>query len=479
MEPRELPSADVDVHRRRLEKSALALIALGRVLAQERSLALGIDGFLELLDQVSSAAPQHFTQVWSDPVAYFWVRRAVHFLASCRGQPLGTVELAYCAEVGARSPTEALELHLEEFKRFALAIAFISGDEIVFAEPYAATLPLAIPGTDVIVTGGERAMIAGARGASLELIDPRRTIGVENGMREGVRVERCPVVSVGDHQVFLNPARFRLPGIGFPVGWTSASLDLQSRHRPAVEGGLDAIRRLQPVTFAHMEQALHTIALRANDGAAFNISASELPGSFVCTVPSDAYALAGTFIHEFHHNTLFAIEEAGPFLEPGERDEVEGENHYSPWVDTLRPLHGILHAVYVFLPVFRFWRSVLEERPMDEGRLAHAREQVARIPVQLRIGVNQLRRYARFTQAGAALFAEMSKRVAEAEEVARALGATLDSAVIGISPSGTLRPVRLNGQALTVAQAMLDHLTRTDVNGECGEERADLERQIG
>ena len=469
---------DVDVHRRRLEKSALALIALGRALAQERSLAPGIDRFLNLLDEVSGAEPEHFTRVWSDPVAYFWVRRAVHFLASCRGEPLGTVERAYCAELGAESPARALELHLEEFKRFALAIALVSGDEIVFSEPYVAALPLAIPGTDLVISGGERATIAGARGAGIELLDPRRTIGIESAGPEGVRVERCPTVSVGDSRVFLNPARFRLPGLGFPIGWTGLPLEFQSRYRPAVVDALDTIRRLQPETFAQLEQALHTVALRPNDGTFFNLSASELPGSFVCTVPSDAYVLASTFIHELHHNTLFAIEEAGPFLEAGERDEVEGENHYSPWVETLRPLHGILHAVYVFLPVFRFWCGVIDEGPLGEGRLAHANEQVARIPVQLRIGVNQLRRHARFTRLGSTLFDEMAAKVTEAEDTARAMGATLRTEVIGISPSGALRPVRVNGRPLTVAEAMLDHLTKTDVHGECVEERAELERQI-
>ena len=99
-----------------------------------------------------------------------------------------------------------------------------------------------------------------------------------------------------------------------------------------------------------------------------NVSASELPGAFVCTVPADLYVLAGSFIHEFHHNTLFGIEERGPFFDMSEEDVVEGENHYSPWVETLRPLHGILHAVYVFLPVFRYWSAALRDGSL--GRVA-------------------------------------------------------------------------------------------------------------
>jgi HEXXH motif-containing protein len=466
------------VYQRRLEKSALALLAVRRALAAHRLLARRADGFLHLLEAVSSADPQHFTQVWSDPVSYFWVRRAVHFLAGCRGEPMGTVERAYCAEVGAQDPAEALEVHLEEFKRFALAIALVSGSNIAFAEPYAVALPLAIPGTDLIITGGRRAAITGVFEGVIQSINPPCQIAIGDTARDGIRMERCPTVSVGHNRVFLNPARFRLPGIGFPIDWTEGPLEFQSKHLPTVVEALEAIRSLQPATFAHMEQALHTIALRPSDGTVFNVSASEMPGAFVCTVPSDAYALAGVFIHEFHHNTLFAIEESGAFFEPSERDQLEGENHYSPWVETLRPLHGILHAVYVFLPVFHFWHAVLDDSPLDDVRLAYAREQMARIPVQLRIGVNQLRRHARFTEVGSTLFEEMAKGAAATEQAARAIGATLHSAVMGISPSGALRPVHRDGRTLTVGEAMLEHMTKTDVNGECTEERAALEREI-
>ena len=313
--PKELLWADPDVYQRRLEKSALALIAVGRAVKEDRRLAGGAGDFLDLHDWVSSAEARHFTQVWSDPVAYFWVRRAVHFLAGCHGEPLGTVERAYCAEVGAPTAAAALEIHLHELKRFALAIALVGGSDIAFAEPYEAALPLAIPGTDLVVSGPGRVTIAGVTRGAIELHDPPRTIAVEDARRDGVRVERCPTVPLGDSRVFLNAARFRLPGIGFPLEWTKRPLEFQSQHLPTVVESFDAIRRFQPVTFAHMEQGLHTIALRPSDGTLFNISASELPGSFVCTVPADAYALAGAFIHEFHHNTLFAIEEAGAFFE--------------------------------------------------------------------------------------------------------------------------------------------------------------------
>lgn len=469
MGPHELLWADPDVYHRRREKSALALIAVARALAARPSLAPGSDEFLRLYQWVSTAEPDHFTEVWCDPVAYFWVRRAMHFLASCRGEPLGTVERAYCDEIGAKSAAEALAHHLDEFKRFAVALALVSGRDLALERPYDTSLPLALPGTDLVIAGAERARITGVSNRALETSDD-------------VRIEHCPVVRIDGASVYLNAARFRVPGIGFPTDWAVLPLDFQARHRDSVGDALRIIRRFQPATFRHMEGALHTIGLRPNDGKPFNISASELPGSFVCTMPSEPFALAATFIHEFHHNTLFGIEEAGAFFRHGDRDEIEGENHYSPWVETPRPLHGILHAVYVFLPVFRFWKAVASERSRDAGigdaQRAFARVQIAMIPAQLRIGTNQLRRHAHFTSFGAMLFEELAAEVADAEDTSRGMGATLATAAMGVSPSGALRPVIQDGKPLSVADLLLDHLRHGDIHHECDAERSSLERAL-
>lgn len=272
--------------------------------------------------------------------------------------------------------------------------------------------------------------------------------------------------------MFLNPATFRLPGIGIPRGWTELSLSFQFEHAGLVMDALSAIRRFQPWTFSHLAAGLHTIALKPYDEIFVNVTASELPGAFVCTVPSDPYVLASSFIHEFHHNTLFGIEEQGPFFEASDQDEIEGENHYSPWVETLRPLHGILHAVYVFLPVFRFWSAILRDASLDEIRLAFAREQLAQIPVQLQIGVNQLRRHARFTPLGSMLVEAMATEATQAQEDARMMGITLKTPVIGITTSGALRPLIRAGRQVTVGESLLEHLETSDVLGECAEEKA-------
>src|SRR5712692_4852480 len=159
MNPPELLWPGTEVYQRRFEKSGVALIAVKRALSSDPDLVRGIDEFLNLYEWVSRVDAELFMRVWSDPVAYFWVRRAVHFLAACRGEPMGTVERAYCAQVGVDNPKDALEIHLSDFKRFIIGLAIVSGREIAFDRPYEASLPLSIPGTRFLLVGDKRCMI--------------------------------------------------------------------------------------------------------------------------------------------------------------------------------------------------------------------------------------------------------------------------------------------------------------------------------
>ncbi len=480
MSPKELLWADSAGYQRRLEKSALALVAVQRALRSPSQSIAGSAEFIRLYEWVASADPNYFTRVWRDPSAYFWVRRAVHFLASCRGEPLGTAERDYCAEVGVDSPIAALELHLRGFKRFALALAIIAGKDLAFDEPYEASLPLAIPGTPYVLTGEASATIAGFRDGAIELLNPARRLpiaDVGSASDQGAHLELCPVIRCDEVSVFLNPAMFRVSGLGIPREWTMLPLSFQFKHAHLVSDALAAIRRYQPMTFGHLTAGLHTLALKPEDGTFVNVTASELPGAFVCQVPADPYVLASSFIHEFHHNTLFGIEEHGPFFDMSEEDAVEGENHYSPWVETLRPLHGILHAVYVFVPVFRYWSAVLRDGSLNE-QLGFAREQMARIPVQLQMGINQLRRHAKLTPRGAEILEALSFEAAEAMEESRTLGLTLKTPVIGITRSGVLRPLIRGGRQVSVGESLLEHLEASDVLGECAAEKAAIARDV-
>ncbi len=437
----------------------------------------GAREFLSVYEVVESAEAAHFTRIWRDPAAYHWVRRAVHLLAALHGAPLPEWERAYCAALGAGDPAEALAIHLAQFGKFVLALGVVAHREVRLAVPYEAVLPIAIPGTDVVLSGDGRAgflAVAGGR-IEIELDGARRWLSPSAAaMRGEPRAEICPSVAAAGARVLLNPYLFRLPGIGFFREPGDDALEFQRRHAALVGEALLALQRLQPSTFSHFVRDTRVVALKlAREEDFGTLSTSELPGAFVCSVPADPLALAADFIHELHHDRLFSIEEAGPFFEPGAEDAVEGELHYSPWRDAPRPLHGLLHAVYVYVPVFRFWSAVCRAGTIGGPQLAYARDQLARIPLQIHIGLNQLRRNAHFTPLGATLFEDLVLQAAGMEEEAAALDVALETPAWTCRASGALRPVVRDGgaQVLTVRETLLDHLQRCDRRGECAAER--------
>jgi len=480
--------ADPALDQRRCEKSAAALIAVHRILGEDAAFP-AVRDFLRLYEVAERADPRDFTRVWGDPAAYHWVRRSVHLLAARNGAALPRWEQAYCAALGASGPIQALEIHLHEFGRFVLGLGVVAGTDVRLGTPYETDLPLAIPGTTLALTGRGRVIIHGLVGGALDVTHAatRLRLAPAAGAPSGALcLESGAVVAVGAARLELNPYVFRLPGLSLFRELEGHAPELHARHADLVAEALRSVRRFEPAAFAHFERRAHVVALKpAREEDFGTLSTSELPGAFVCSVPTDPFALAADFIHELHHDRLFCIEETGPFFEPGGElgpdDPIEGENYYSPWRDTPRPLHGLLHALYVYLPVFRFWSGALRAGALEGARLDFARDQCARIPVQLRMGASQLRRAARWTPFGRELFEEMAREAAAMGDEAAALGATLDLPAVTMRASGAFRPVvdAREGRVLSVGETLLAHLTRCDVRGECAEEAALLASSRG
>ena len=64
-----------------------------------------------------------------------------------------------------------------------------------------------------------------------------------------------------------------------------------------------------------------------------------------------------SLIHESLHNQLTAVEQFNPlFVEELLRNDV-----YSPWKGEGRNERGLLHAVYVFSCLYKFWSIVSDE----------------------------------------------------------------------------------------------------------------------
>ena len=110
--------------------------------------------------------------------------------------------------------------------------------------------------------------------------------------------------------------------------------------------------------------------------------------------------MCNILLHEFLHNRLFALEEQEHFLTPEPSDEAGTRGIYSPRGRDYRPAHGLLHAVYVFTGVGRYWLDVVNNDNTQEQVRDLARTRIMHGLLQVRIGLAQLHKHARFTEVG-------------------------------------------------------------------------------
>ena len=485
MDARAILWDDTAIYLRRYEKAATALIAVQQVLRSRRPLRGEEDEFLDLCGSAVSADPEHFTQLWRDPSAYFWVRRAYELLGSCLNPASRTPELEkYCSAIGSAKPQEALALHLEEFKKLIIGLKMISGGERRFRRPMETKLPFSIPGSRYSVTGCGSVRATGIDRRMLEVVYNGESIHLEIGNRpagaDAPRIAECPMAWRGAYELLLKPEAFYLPGIGAADVLHDVPDCFQEQQVALLEEALELIERHQPFAYEHLCEVVRVIALKPPaSGQYSNVSYSDLPGAFILSAFQEPYWIADALIHELFHNRLFFIQEVEPILiEP---DGAETANFYSPWRDDLRPLNGLLHALYVYIQVVRFWSCVWRSGETGGQRKAYVADQAVRGTLGVAIAASQLRRHGRFTKVGAELFAELESEAETAVSAMSALG--LSSAVPAMiaRPDGeiVLSGIGPHGRPLTVIDTMRQHARRHDVHRQCSDLEAILRTEGG
>lgn len=466
---------DTGIFRSRYEKSASALIAIKQALERNRPLRGGEQEFLDLFQVASAALPEHFGAVWSDPAAYFWVRMAYQLVATClTNSPLTNLGQAYCTALGMPEPREALTRHLADFKRYVLALHCLSGENYVFARPLEVTLPFAIPATRWSLTGKGSAQIHALVNGYLEIGYEGRTQRSPLTTRSSANpvsltIEECPVVSHEGYELLLQPHGFNLLGLDFVEPALKVGHAYQREHAHVVAQALSLIDRYLPDTYAQFRSVMRYIALKPLlIGGYTNSSHSDLPGAFVCGIVPEPYELADGIIHEFYHNRLFFIEEIAPFFSDS-ADALENRSYYSPWRSDLRPLHGILHALYVSLPVCRFWLQVFLGGEVAGMHVNYVRDRLVRIPLQLQIAVHQLARHARFTDFGMMLFEQLKKDVGDIRDAITGSGIPIDVPAFVCSDDGSFIPQvsKSHGWSLSAREAVLEHIRDYDRHKQC------------
>jgi HEXXH motif-containing protein len=464
---------DQHLYQTRYEKTASALIAIAQALERNRPLGGDEAEFLDLYRRVAAADPDAFTTAWRDPTAYFWVRLAYEFVGNCLAPaPLSSLAELVSRARGATDSKTALKLHLNDFKRFVLALGIVAGTEQNFLTPLEVNLPFAIPASGVVISGEGKLLIEALIDGHLAVISEGRKLRLPLMPTSigSLTIRESPVATADDYSVMLQPEAFNLPGVkeGEPLRLMPASY--QADHVSLVSQALGLIHRHCPATFEHFVQVIRLIALKpSNLGDYSNISHSDLPGAFVVSVADDPYLMADFFIHEFHHNRFFFVEELGAFFAQEEDNLVIRNEYYSPFREDLRPLHGIFHGLYVYLAVWRFWYAVHRSGETSGLRREAVSDQVLTASIQIAISVAQLQRFASFSPLGAELFAAMAEEAAHIQKLTRSLKLPVDLPSLRCADDGVFTIRREDGtdRPLTARRAILRHAEKYDLHHQC------------
>lgn len=133
-----------------------------------------------------------------------------------------------------------------------------------------------------------------------------------------------------------------------------------------VQEALDIVAGWRPALASEMKRACRAIQFvkdpLAHPDKIVSFSDNSVPGALYVSVTQgddliDPYDLADSLIHEHRHQKLYLLERHGPTVEP------TNMTVNSPWREDARPPSGLLHAVFVFVELRRFWTYVRDHGP--------------------------------------------------------------------------------------------------------------------
>jgi HEXXH motif-containing protein len=476
---------DTGLYQKRYEKTATALVAIAQALERNQPLRGGEAEFLELYNRMASADPDAFTEVWRDPTVYFWIRLAYEFVGNCLTPgPTSALAKRVARAHGATDAKSALQSHLNQFKRYVLALGVITGTDQQFHMPLEVALPFALPSSRIVVAGEGSISIEALIDGHLEVLHlgKRLRLRMTPASVESLEIRESPVAVVDGYSLMLQPEALNLAGLQEGELLRTVPPSFQQKHVGLVTDALGLLSHHTPETFAHFREVVRLIALKPDEiGDYSNISHSDLPGSFVITVAADPYMMADFFTHEFYHNRFFFVEELGAFFANDDDNLVQPAQYYSPFREDLRPLHGIFHGLYVYLAVWRFWYAVVTSGQTSGLRAPAAAEQLAGTAIRAAIAAGQLRRFARFSLRGAELFEAMGAECARDQQMTRALNLPPDLPSIRCDADGTysLRLEEGTGQPLSLRKVILNHAETYDTQRQCGDLESIIRASLG
>lgn len=138
-----------------------------------------------------------------------------------------------------------------------------------------------------------------------------------------------------------------------------------AKGRGIVADALDIVEAWRPQLARELRMICSAIQFvrdpSAHPDKIVSFSDNSVPGALYVSISQssgliDAYDLADSLIHEYRHQKLYLFERRHPTTHPGSLV-------VSPWREDLRPASGLLHAIFVFVELRRFWEHVRDHGP--------------------------------------------------------------------------------------------------------------------
>ena len=455
----------------RVTKIATTLEALAQVLHESPADRADTRAFASAWSELSACRPETFTRVVSSALAYAVTRR---------------IEAARAGQDGLAVEGDFADALLD-IGLLALSGAVQEDRDLELSRPLACSLPCHLPGSALVLMGEGPARVHGFIDGAIRVdtggeivhcaVEPARASKEPGPFPPPAlpAVVRAPTVRAGQREILLSPWFFAGSSLDASNRQITLSYGLENHLASvaAIQQALDGIQRYAPDTHAQMALALEAVGLEdvfESDGS--QASLSDLPGSFIVPVYPGVHANMEMWVHEFYHNRLFALEEMGAVFNDPVIESGGGPLLYSPWRVEPRPLKGLLHSAYVFVPVAGFSLARYRDPALSGPERAYALDETIRHTLQLRMATHLMEtRRADFSDWGQLILDQLASAVDDLVAQCEAAGLPEDAPAWVATRRGTgpLEPLTWpdGGGAVSVRDNVRNNTRRGDVNGDC------------
>jgi HEXXH motif-containing protein len=409
------------LERAQLRKRLLQLAFVARRLRRDTPEFYVQSGLSEAYDLLVRSPSDDVDVVASYPSFGRWCSVAARFVAN---------------DYHVNLPDGQVDSHLGLLGSFAIVAAARSGDAELEVR-FGADGRLCLPTLRLVVEGdldlaGTRAKCSLSRDGTLEVFTGGRTYSWTSAdgasSQDGCRLRVLPLVAGHLELNDVDP----LLRVGFgdeDFEWITQVTAQHWRH--TLESASKELRQVLPAGAAEVERCVRVLVplVTRERGVHRSAAAADMSGMIQMSRSTQPCQIAEAMLHEYYHTKLNALLDLDPLLV----DESGADAYYSPWRDDPRPLHGVLHGIFSFAIVTRFWQQACVVQPNGVD-LDRARHEAVRRHRQVRAAVDELRTHGTPTEVGAAVLDEIARRLDEGDaalEVGPAVSSAIDAQLAG------------------------------------------------